>query len=100
MAIASVLVMAVEPNAGAFASTLVIVDQPNGTTQSIVVNGGYSSTVVRDNYGSSKAATVQPASARTAGSPVPQVLRVPAAGVPSPGSAQAIAHTMVLARGW
>ncbi len=95
VAIASILVMAVEPDPGAFATTIVVVDQPNGTTQSIVVTGSYTTSVVRDNYGSSQRGRVQLASASA-----PQPLHVPAAGVPNPGSAQAIAHGMVLARGW
>ncbi|GAB3035979.1 hypothetical protein GCM10027052_12580 [Parafrigoribacterium mesophilum] len=60
-----------------------------------IADGGEATTVVRDAYGVTKKVVPPP--------PPPAPTRksgAPAAGTPNPGSAQAIAHGMVLARGW
>ncbi len=60
-----------------------------------IAQGGVTANVVRDAYGVSKKVVPPPppaAPTRKSGAP--------AAGTPNPGSAQAIAHGMVLARGW
>ena len=53
--------------------------------QSITVAGEYTNSVARDTFSTSKVFTAS---------------RAPAAGVPDPGTAQAIAYDMVMARGW
>lgn len=57
-----------------------------------IAGGGAPTEVVRDAYGVTKKVAPPAAPARKPGAP--------AAGTPDPGSAQAIAHEMVLARGW
>lgn len=56
--------------------------------QSLEVNGTYTNAVARDAY------------SVTLPEPEPVAPSVPAAGVPDPGTAQAIAFEMVAARGW
>jgi hypothetical protein len=56
--------------------------------QSLMVEGAYLPSVARDGY------TV------TVPEPEPVLVSAPAAGVPDPGSAQAIAHDIVLGMGW
>jgi hypothetical protein len=57
-----------------------------------IAGGGEATSVVRDAYGVTKKVVPPPPPARKSGAP--------AAGTPDPGSAKAIAYTMVLARGW
>lgn len=59
------------------------------TTQSYVVAGDHTETLVRDGYKATKPVPVEVATRQA-----------PAAGTPDPGTAKAIALDMVLARGW
>jgi hypothetical protein len=59
-----------------------------------IADGGDPSQVVRDAYGVTKKVVPPPAA------PAARKSGAPAAGTPNPGSAQAIAHGMVLDRGW
>ncbi len=73
----------------------------NLTAQSLDVDGDHSTTVVRDSFGVTLPPPPPPpppppvVAAKSGGS-----ASAPAAGIPDPGSAQAIAYDMVLARGW
>lgn len=57
------------------------------SAQRLLVVGNYTAAVARDSYQATK-------------KPAPTVREAPAAGVPDPGSAKAIAYDMVAARGW
>jgi hypothetical protein len=91
-----VLVTITDPTA-AFAITsgdafpTVIAPVEKTTTQTVIVAEGPDSTVEREAYSVTKV-VVPPPPTIAAGAP--------AAGTPNPGSAQAIAHDMVVARGW
>ena len=66
-----------------------------GKVQTLAIGGVASAAVVRDNYQvteKKKPPVVVVAAVRSAGAP--------AVGTPDPGSAQAIGHDMVIARGW
>ena len=65
-----------------------------GKVQTLAIGGVTSAAVVRDNYKvtEKKAPVVVVAAVRSTGAP--------AVGTPDPGSAQAIGHDMVIARGW
>jgi len=95
VAISSVLVTAVQPPSTASATTVIVIDEPDGTTQSITVQGNYEIPIDRDGYGVTKRAKPKPAAASPS-----RTVHVQAAAAPSPGTAQAIAHGMVLDRGW
>jgi hypothetical protein len=69
---------------------------PTGPVQSLAVSGPFVHSVTRDGYEVTKKIVALP---KVAGAPV-KAGSAPAAGIPSPGSAQAIGHQMVLARGW
>jgi hypothetical protein len=69
---------------------------PTGPVQSIAVSGPFVHAVTRDGYEVTKKVVALP---KAAAAPVKSG-SAPAAGIPSPGSAQAIGHQMVLARGW
>jgi hypothetical protein len=93
-----VLVTIIDPTA-AFAITAdeqnVVTNAPAEKTvpQTVVVAEGEHTAVVRDAFKVEKIVVVPP--------PVAVAKKgAPAAGAPDPGSAQAIAHDMVLARGW
>ena len=62
-----------------------------GETQSVSVEADAASSVTRDGYGVTKL---------VAPKPKPQARSAPAVGTPDPGTAQAIAYDMVMARGW
>ena len=99
-ALAFLLVSVTSPIAqteAAQASVMAQID--NAPAQQIIADGAPTSTVVRDNFTVTKKVVVPP--------PVPAGAKLasggraaPAAGVPDPGTAQAIAHEMVVARGW
>ena len=84
LALVLVLVFAPEQAPAASAST----PAARGTAQSLSISGPFVHAVTRDSY----AVTVKKVE--------PKVVAPPAAGVPDPGSAQAIGHDMVIARGW
>lgn len=66
-----------------------------GKVQTLAIGGVASAAVIRDNYQvteKKKPPVVVVAAVRSAGAP--------AVGTPDPGSAQAIGHDMVIARGW
>ena len=92
-----VLVTIVDPTA-AFAITAdeqnVVTNAPAEKTvpQTVVVAEGEHTAVVRDAFKVEKIVVPPPVAVAKKGAP--------AAGAPDPGSAQAIAHEMVLARGW
>lgn len=96
---AFVLVSVVDPYSGATASPYF---QPAGDrfggqkTQTVLVAGSYTNTVARDNFtvGEKPKPKPKPKPAAAAG------FSAPSAAVPNPGSAQAVAHDMVMARGW
>jgi hypothetical protein len=107
LAAAGLLALSViAPNPSATAATEVGQADATGPAQTLIVarnvtssaplpNGAIPASIVRDNY------TI------TVKAIAPVVTRVPgagagagAAGIPSPGSAQAIGHALVLARGW
>ncbi len=91
IALGLILVNVVDPYSGAVASPYYIPAATlAGPSQSVDVNGEYSTTISRDNVTTTAhVAAVKAASASA-----------PAAGTPDPGSAQAIAAGMVAARGW
>ena len=86
------LVLMIAPNQvqNSFADTRVA----EGKVQILAIGGVASAAVSRDNYKvtEKKAPVVVVAAVRSAGAP--------AVGTPDPGSAQAIGHDMVIARGW
>jgi hypothetical protein len=60
--------------------------------QSLAIAGEFSTAVLRDNYKVTAKRAIVLAVVRSAGAP--------AVGTPNPGSAQAIGHDLVIARGW
>ncbi|MDQ1597246.1 MAG: hypothetical protein QOI70_670 [Microbacteriaceae bacterium] len=94
-AVALVSVLAVAPvNASAaFAKPVV----STGPAQSLSVSGPFVHAVTRDGYEVTKKVVVVPPKPVAAPG---KSASAPSAGVPNPGSAQAIGHQMVLARGW
>jgi hypothetical protein len=87
VAFAIVLVMVVDPYSGAFADANTAPSHWEETGQSLVVENGYSaSSVSRESFGVHSA-------------PRPAPPKAPSAGVPSPGSAQAIAQGILAAEG-
>lgn len=85
IALAIVLVTVIAPDGSASAAQTVSAPARTDVVQNLVVAGTYKSAVVRDNYRATK--RVIPAA-------------TPAAGIPDPGTAQAIAYAMLQARGW
>lgn len=90
------LVFAIAPMMGRDQAIAQTADEPLNSVadfapaQELAVAGGHSTAVVRDGY------VIKPKP-----EPVVTVQRgAPAAGTPDPGSAKAIAHDLVLARGW
>ncbi len=101
-AAAFVLVSVVDPYSGATASPYFQIagDRFGGqAVQEIQVAGAYENTITRDNFTvTEKPKPVPvPVAAKSAAS---SGGRAPSAAVPDPGSAQAIAHDKVVARGW
>lgn len=98
---AFVLVSVIDPYSGATASPYF---QPAGdrfagqASQEVLVAGSYTNTVSRDSFTVGEKPKPKPKpkpkAAASAG------FAAPDAAVPSPGSAQAIAHAKVIARGW
>lgn len=77
------LVTVIAPDYSAYADTGTSADAPAvASTQQFVHAGDYAALLARDGY----SVTMRP--------------KVPAVGKPDPGSAQAIAYDLVLARGW
>lgn len=101
-ALAFVLVSVTSPMAQNEAAAAEITAQLESLpTQNLVVAGTYSNQVVRDSFGVTKPPPPPPPPPAPVASKAPTGGRAaPAAGTPNPGSAQAIAHDMVLARGW
>ncbi|MCU1582841.1 MAG: hypothetical protein QOD27_642 [Microbacteriaceae bacterium] len=103
LAAAGLLALSViAPNPGAAAAPVVGQAAASGPAQTLVVarnvtptgplpNGVIPAGIVRDNYTITVKAIARP---------VAKALGAPAAGIPNPGSAQAIGHALVLARGW
>ena len=90
-----ILVSIVVPDPADSASAIQWAPIGDSTGQSPAIAGGAPPQVVRDDYGvTKKVSRVQHRPRRRANA------GAPAAGTPDPGSAQAIAHEMVLARGW
>ncbi|MEO7005580.1 MAG: transglycosylase SLT domain-containing protein [Terrimesophilobacter sp.] len=91
-----ILVYMIVPDPADAASAIEWAQAGNSEGQTLAIaNGGSTADVVRDAYGvTKKVAPPPPPAAPTRKS------GAPAAGTPNPGSAQAIAHGMVLARGW
>jgi hypothetical protein len=89
-----ILVYMIVPDPADSASAIQWAQSGTSQGQALAIAGGGAATqVVRDAYGVTKKVVAPPAApARKSGAP--------AAGTPNPGSAQAIAHEMVLARGW
>lgn len=85
IALAIVLVTVIAPDGSASAAPTASAPARTDVVQHVVVAGTYQSGVVRDNYRATK--RVIPAA-------------TPAAGIPDPGTAQAIAYDMLKARGW
>lgn len=97
-ALAFVLVSVTSPmSQNEAAAAAVIAQIESQPTQGLVVAGDYSNAVARDSYKvTAKPVPVAPAApAASAGA-----RGAPAAGIPDPGSAKAIAYDMVMARGW
>ncbi len=85
VSLAIVLVTVIAPDSSAQASALhgpAQLSAPEVGAQHLVLAGDFEPAVVRDNYRVTKRPTA------------------PAAGIPDPGSAKAIAWEMVIARGW
>jgi hypothetical protein len=94
-----VLVSVVDPYSGATASPYFQVagDRFGGqATQEIRITGVYANTVTRDNFTVTEKPkpVVVPAAAKSTSR------KAPSAATPDPGSAQAIAHDIVVSRGW
>jgi hypothetical protein len=101
------LVSIVEPYSGAYASSVASAPVPDRSpqTQSLTVAGDHETEAVRDGFEvvalpKPKPVVVAPAVESGAGAGGAAAVAAPRAAAPSPGSAQAIAHDMVLARGW
>jgi hypothetical protein len=98
-----VLVTIIDPTA-AFAITaddsdpVTIAPVEDGEIQTVMVADGAAPVVARDGFSVVK--IVVPPPVVVAKVARPSSGGAPAAGTPNPGSAQAIAHEMVLARGW
>jgi hypothetical protein len=86
IALAIVLVTVIAPDGSASAAQLASAPGQKDA-QHLVVAGSYQSGVVRDNYRATKRV-------------VPAAIPAPGAGIPDPGTAQAIAYAMLQARGW
>ncbi|PJJ71791.1 transglycosylase-like protein with SLT domain [Diaminobutyricimonas aerilata] len=109
--LAFVLVSIVEPYSGAYASTeTTMAPVVDHEPQTVTVAAGAALTVARDGFtattpeelAAKKAAEAAAKAAAEAAKAAPGKGggSAPPAGTPDPGTAQAIAHEMVLARGW
>lgn len=91
--LAFVLVSVVDPTgaiaATAATTTIAPASEDSGPAQQLSVAGGFTNSIARDEFTTSVIAP-----------PKPATLAAPAAGTPDPGSAQAIARDMLIARGW
>jgi len=85
-----IVAMAVNPPTAAFAVEIAAAAPTSGPVQTVEVDGDYANEVSRDSYTVTKLAPP----------PKPAKRAAPAAGVPDPGTAKAIAYDMVAARGW
>ncbi|WP_255447186.1 lytic transglycosylase domain-containing protein [Schumannella soli] len=90
--LAFVLVSIVDPYSGAYASATVAPGH-DGRLQTYQAGAAGGSATQRDGYQVIKPQPVAPAAPKGGRA-------APAAGTPDPGSAKAIAHDMVVARGW
>jgi hypothetical protein len=97
LALVSVLVVAPVNASIAFAEPATA---PTGPAQSLSVSGPFVHAVTRDGYEITKKVVVPPPVVVAAVGAPARSGSAPSAGIPSPGSAQAIGHQMVLARGW
>jgi hypothetical protein len=100
-----ILVTIIDPTA-AFAITADDSDQvtiapvEDGEIQTVMVADGAAPAVARDKFSVVKIVVPPPVAVAKVARPAKGGGGAPAAGTPDPGSAQAIAHDMVLARGW
>jgi hypothetical protein len=97
------LVSIVEPYSGAYASspeTVAPMLQQQQEAQSLTVAGDHEVEAVRDGFEVVELPKPKPKVAAPSTGGAAAAPAAPRAAAPSPGSAQAIAHDMVLARGW
>jgi hypothetical protein len=93
VAFAFILVYMIVPDPADAASAIQWARSTGSAEQTLAVADSSATKVVRDAYGVTKKVAPPPApKVRSVGAPV--------AGTPDPGSAKAIAHGMVVARGW
>lgn len=81
------------------AQASVLAEISNVSSQQVVVAGERTPSVARDNYTLTKKVVIPPPAVASGGGSSGG-RAAPAAGVPDPGTAQAIAYEMVAARGW
>ena len=81
------------------AQASVLAEISNFPSQQVVVAGERTPSVARDNYTLTKKVVIPPPAVASGGGSSGG-RAAPAAGVPDPGTAQAIAYEMVAARGW
>ena len=81
------------------AQASVLAEISNVPSQQVVVAGERTPSVARDNYTLTKKVVIPPPAVASGGGSSGG-RAAPAAGVPDPGTAQAIAYEMVAARGW
>jgi len=93
-----VLVSIVDPYSGAYASETNAPADPRAAQT--YTAGGELAAVARDGYGLTKKVVPPPPVAKKTTSKGGSAGSAPAAGTPDPGTAQAIAHQMILSRGW
>ena len=96
VSLAFVLVTLTPPDGGASAMAVVAptTSYRDVAVQQLSVNGDYAASIGRDTYTITIPVVEKP-------KPAPKPKRsAPAAGTPDPGTAQAIAYDMVMARGW
>lgn len=103
MALAFLLVSVTSPIAQTEAANAAVMAQlAQQPTQQLEVASGFSTTITRDSATVTPKVVVAPpvvtSSAKSSGRPA--AAGAPAAGVPDPGTAKAIAYDMVHARGW
>ncbi|MDO9590508.1 MAG: transglycosylase SLT domain-containing protein [Microcella sp.] len=87
--LALVLTTIIDPSSSTATATAVTAPAPQHEPQELVATDDYVSSIERVTWKTSQIVTVRPVSAGA-----------PAAGTPDPGTAQAIAASMVAARGW
>jgi hypothetical protein len=93
-----ILVYMIVPDPADAASAIQWAQTPDSHGQTLAVASSGTTKVVRDKYGVTKKPTPKPVASPS--QPAAGDSGAPAAGTPNPGSAKAIAHDMVLARGW